>query len=97
MTPSYQAEADMSDVRNRVEFKSIAFINHHDRDDLKTVKTLIPLCDRNYMKIINLIDSLIKDAFDNYRYGNNVFERWITKRRIAKLNKMISSYNVRIV
>lgn len=95
MTSSYTAEAPL--LRNRAEFKSMVFINHHDRDDLKLIKTLIPLYDKNYMKIINLVDLLIKDALDSYRYGNNVFERWITKRRIAKLNKMISIYNANIV
>ena len=73
------------------------FIDHNIRDHLNEIKTIVPIYDKNYNKILYLINLLTQDVLDEYRYGNSFIDRWITNKRIQKLNKLIKIYNIKIV
>lgn len=72
-------------------------IDHNVRDELLMIKNKIPLFDRNYKTILNLVDLLTQDALDSYRYGNSFIDRWITNSRIKKLNRLVDIYNIKVL
>jgi hypothetical protein len=73
-------------------------IDHTQRDELQSIKTLISLYDNNYIFIKKLVNKLTNDSLDAYRYGTNWMDRYITMYRIKKLNKLIQSkYNILVI
>lgn len=77
---------------------SIKIINYTKRDELKLIKSLIPCTDNNYNFIIKLVDKLMNDNLDEYRYGTSWIDKYITNYRIKKLNKLIhEKYNILVI
>lgn len=73
-------------------------INHTIRDELQSIKTLIPFNDNNYNFIKKLINKLENDSLDAYRYGTSWMDRYITMYRIKKLNKLVQNkYKILVV
>ena len=76
---------------------SITLINYNNRDQLKSVKTMIDIIDDKYNFIVQLLDKLINDSLDSYRYGTSRMDIYITDYRIQKLNRLINKYNIKII
>ena len=73
-------------------------INHTQRDELKLIKTIITYTDNNYSFIKKLVDKLMNDSLDSYRYGTSWIDKYITNYRIKKLNKLIQNkYKILVV
>jgi hypothetical protein len=73
-------------------------INYNERDELQLIKSLISITDNNYIFVIKLVNKLMYDSLDAYRYGTNWMDRYITNYRIKKLNKLIQKkYNILVV
>jgi len=79
-------------------FYSMKIINYTRRDELQLIKSLISFTDNNYNFIIKLVDKLMNDNLDAYRYGTSWMDKYITNYRIKKLNKLIQNkYNILVV
>jgi hypothetical protein len=79
-------------------FYSMKIINYTRRDELQLIKSLISFTDNNYNFIIKLVDKLMNDNLDAYRYGTSWMDKYITNYRIKKLNKLIQrKYNILVV
>jgi hypothetical protein len=77
---------------------SIKIVNYTKRDELQLIKSLISYTDNNYNFITKLVDKLMSDNLDEYRYGTNWIDKYITKYRIKKLNKLVhKKYNILVV
>lgn len=72
-------------------------VDHRVRDELLMIKNKIDAFDKNYKTILHLVDLLTQDVLDEYRYGNSIIDRWITNRRIKKLNNLIDLYNITVI
>ena len=73
-------------------------INYTRRDELQLIKSLISFTDNNYNFIIKLVDKLMNDNLDAYRYGTSWMDKYITNYRIKKLNTLIQKkYNILVV
>lgn len=73
-------------------------INYTNRDELQSIKSLISISDNNYNFIKKLINKLMIDSLDSYRYGTSWMDRYITMYRIKKLNKLVQKkYNILVV
>jgi len=84
-------------LNNKI-FYSMKIINYTRRDELQLIKSLISFTDNNYNFIIKLVDKLMNDNLDAYRYGTSWMDKYITNYRIKKLNKLIQKkYNILVV
>lgn len=73
-------------------------IDHTQRDELQSIKTLISFDDNNYIFIKKLVNKLTNDSLDAYRYGTSWMDRYITMYRIKKLNNLIQSkYKISVI
>lgn len=71
-------------------------VDRNNRDELNWVKTQICKNNKDYKKIVQLIEKFVNESVDNYRYGTSSIENWFSNNRLKKLNGLLASHNIKL-